>query len=89
MCSSSLLFKSILGGVCPTAPASVVLRTPWSFDIRCVEMASASHDIRLRRSTLALFNVRFWKTPEESLIEWFARIELTEELQARIDNNIV
>ena len=49
-------------------------------------MASASHDIRLRPSTLVLLNVPFWKTPEESLTEWFARIELPEEFRAGIDN---
>ena len=87
MFSSPLLFKSILGGACPTAPASVVLRTPWLFDLRCVGMASASHDIRLRRSTLVLLIVHFWRTQEESLTEWFARIELPEEFRAGIDNN--
>ncbi len=65
----------------------VVLRTPGSFDLRCVGMASASHDIRLIRPTLVLLNVPFCRTPEESLIEWFARIELPEEFQAGIDNN--
>ena len=90
MCSSPLLFfKSVLGGAYPTAPASAVLRTPWLFDLRCVGMASASRDIQLRRSTLALLNVPFWKTPEESLTEWFARIELPNEFQAGIDNNNV
>ena len=79
----------MLGGTCPTAPASVVLRTPWLFDLCCIGMASASHDIRLRRFTLVLLNVPFWKTPEESLTEWFARIELPEEFQAGIDNNNV
>ena len=52
-------------------------------------MASASHDIRLRRSTLVLLNVHFWMTQEESLTEWFARIELPEEFRAGIDNNSV
>ena len=70
------LFTSVLGEAHPTAPALVVLRTPGSFDLRCVGMASASHDIRLRRSTLVLLNVPFWKTSQESLIAWFTRIEL-------------
>ena len=77
----------MLGGACPTAPASVVLRAPWLFDLRCVGMASASRDIRLRRSTLVLLNLRFWKSPEESLTVWFARIELPEEFHAGFDNN--
>ena len=81
------LFKSILGGACPTAPASVVLRTPWLFDLRCVGLASASHDIRWRRSTLVLLNVPYWRTPEESLTASFARIELPEEFHAGIDDN--
>ena len=48
-------------------------------------MASASHDIQLRRSTLVFLNVPFWQISEESLIEWIARIELTEEFQAGIN----
>ena len=89
MCSSPLLFTSALGGACPTAPALLVLRTFGSFDLRCVGMAAASHDIWSRRSTLVFLSVPFWKTSEESLIEWFARIELPEEFQAGIDNNNV
>ena len=81
MCSSPLLVTSVLGEACPTAPALVVLRTPGSFDLRCVGMASASHDIRLRRSTLVLLSVPFWRTSEESLIEWFARAEQLAEFQ--------
>ena len=49
-------------------------------------MASASHDIRLRRSTLVLLNVPFWRTSEESLIEWFARAEQPEEFQSSEDH---
>ena len=86
MCSSPLILTSVLGRACPTAPALVVLRTPGSFDLRCVGMASASHDIRLRRSTLVLLNVPFWRTSEESLIEWFARTEQPEEFQSGIDH---
>ena len=86
MCSQPLLFTSVLGEACPTAPAVVVFRAPSSFDLRRVGMASASHDIRLRRSTLVLLNVPFWRTSEESLIEWFARTEQPEEFQARIDH---
>ena len=52
-------------------------------------MSSANHDIRLRRSTLILLNVPYWKIPEESLTVWFARIELPEEFRAGIDNNNV
>ena len=47
-------------------------------------MASTSHDIRLRRSTLVLWNVPFWRTSDESLIEWFARAEQPEEFQSGI-----
>ena len=86
MCSQPLLFTSVLGEACPTAPALVVLRTPGSFDLRRVGMASASHDIRLRRSTLVLLNVPFWRTSEESLIEWFARTEQPEEFQSSEDH---
>ena len=83
MFSSPLLFTSVLGEACPTAPALVVLRTPGSFDLRCVGMASANHDIRLRRSTLVLLNVPFWRTSEE---EWFARTEQPEEFQSSEDH---
>ena len=50
-------------------------------------MASASHDIRLRRSKIVLINVHVWRTKDESLTKWFARIELPEEFRAGIDNN--
>jgi hypothetical protein len=49
-------------------------------------MASASHDIRLRGSTLALLNVPFWRTSEESLIERFARTGQPEEFQSGEDH---
>ena len=84
---SPSLFKTIIGGACPTARASVVLRAPWLFDFGCVGTASASHNIRLRRSLLVLLDEPFWSTPEESLTAWFARIELPEEFHARIDHN--
>ena len=86
MCSQPLLFTSVLGEACPTAPAVVVFRTPGSFDLRRVGMASANHDIRLRRSTLVLLNVPFWRTSEESLIEWLARTEQPEEFQSSEDH---
>ena len=82
------LFKSSLGGACPTAPASVVLRAPWLFDLGCVGMASANHNIRLRRSAVVLLEEPFWRTPEESLTAWFVRIELPEEFHAGIDHNV-
>ena len=51
MCSQPFLFTSVPGKkACPTAPALAVLRAPWSFDLRRVGMASASHE--LRRSNL-------------------------------------
>ncbi len=80
----------IIGKECPTTPASEVLRTPWLFDIRCVGMASASHDIRLRRSALILLNVAYWTIAEELLTVWcFARIEVPEEFHAGVDDNNV
>ena len=54
--------------------------------VRRVGMAAASHDIRLRRSTLVLLNVPFWRTSEESLIERFARAGQPEEFQAGEDH---
>ena len=86
MCSQPLLVTSVLGEACPTAPAVVVFRTPGSLDLRRVGMASASHDIRLRRSTLVLLNVPFWRTSEESLIERFARTGQPEEFQSGEDH---
>ena len=51
LCVRSRFFSPpFLGKACPTAPALVVLRTPWSFDLRRVGMASANHE--LRRSNL-------------------------------------
>ena len=50
MSSQPFLFTSVPGKACPTAPALVVLRAPWSFDLRRVGMASANHE--LRRSNL-------------------------------------
>ena len=82
----AVAFISVLGEACPTAPAFVVLRTLGSFDLRCVGMASASHDIRLRRSTLVLLSVPFWRTSEESLVEWFARAEQPEDFQSGMDH---
>ena len=86
--SSPQLSNTILGGARPTAPASVVLRTHWLFDLGYVGMASASHNIRWRRSLLVFLDEPFWSTPEESLAAWFARIELPEEFHAGIDHNV-
>ena len=83
---SRCFFTSVLGEPCPTAPAVVVFRTPGSLDLRRVGMDSASHDIRLRRSTLVLLNVPFWRTSEESLIERLARTEQPEEFQPGEDH---
>ena len=45
-------------------------------------MAAASHDVRLRGSTLVLLNVPRRKDSEgESLIAWFARIDLPQEFR--------
>ncbi len=62
----------------------VVLRTPGSFDLRCVGMAAANHDIRWRGSTLVLLNVPRRKDSEgEPLIVWFDRIRSPHEFQRR------
>ncbi|MFM7981328.1 MAG: hypothetical protein ACKPKO_18630, partial [Candidatus Fonsibacter sp.] len=50
-------------------------------------MASANHDIRLRRCALILLNVPYWKIAEESLTVWLARIEVPAEFHAGVDNN--
>ena len=65
----------------------VVLRTLGSFDFRCVGMAAASHDIRLRGSTLVLLNVPRRKDSEgEPLIVWFDRIRLPHEFRDVVDH---
>ena len=51
-------------------------------------MATASHDIRFKRSNLILLNSPYWKFDEgEPLTTWWARIDLPEEFRNRIDNN--
>ena len=87
MCSSPLLFSPQFSE--EHAPP----RRPWWCSAQLGRLISAvlgwgtaSHDIRLRRSTLAPLNVPFWKTSEESLIAWFARIGLPQEFQAGIDH---
>ena len=54
---AAVAFVSVLGEACPTAPASGGAPHTWVVRLRCVGMAAASHDIRLRGSTLVLLNV--------------------------------
>ena len=50
-------------------------------------MAAASHDIRLRGSTLVLLSVPRRKDSEgESLIAWFTRIDLPHEFRDGVDH---